>query len=63
MSFATPFLLWGLLLIPLLLLAYWFVQRRRIKFAARFTNLDLLANVVDASRGRRRHLPAQSWPT
>ena len=24
MSFATPFLLWGLLLIPLLLLAYWF---------------------------------------
>ncbi len=58
MSFATPFLLWGLLLIPLLLIAYWFVQRRRIKYAARFTNLDLLANVVDASPGRRRHLPA-----
>jgi uncharacterized protein (DUF58 family) len=28
------------------------------KYAARFTNLDLLANVVDASPGRRRHIPA-----
>jgi Ca-activated chloride channel homolog len=58
MSFATPFVLWGLLLIPLGLVAYWLVQRRRIKYAARFTNLDLLANVVDASPGRRRHIPA-----
>ena len=58
MSFASPFILWGLLLIPMALLAYWLVQRRRIKYAARFTNLDLLANVVDASPGRRRHIPA-----
>jgi Ca-activated chloride channel homolog len=58
MSFASPFILWGLLLVPVALLAYWLVQRRRIKYAARFTNLDLLANVVDASPGRRRHLPA-----
>lgn len=58
MSFASPWVLWGLLLIPVALLAYWLVQRRRIKYAARFTNLDLLANVVDASPGRRRHIPA-----
>lgn len=58
MTFATPWVLWGLFLIPLALFAYWLVQRRRIKYAARFTNLDLLANVVDASPGRRRHLPA-----
>ena len=58
MSFASPFILWGLLLIPVALLAYWLVQRRRIKYAARFTNLDLLVNVVDATPGRRRHLPA-----
>ena len=57
-SFASPFLLWGLLLIPVALLAYILLQRRRIKYAARFTNLDLLANVVDASPGRRRHVPA-----
>ena len=58
MSFASPILLWGLLLVPAALLAYLLVQRRRIKYAARFTNLDLLANVVDASPGRRRHVPA-----
>jgi Ca-activated chloride channel family protein len=58
MSFASPWVLWGLLLIPVALLAYWLVQRRRIKYAVRFTNLDLLANVVDASPGRRRHIPA-----
>jgi Ca-activated chloride channel homolog len=58
MSFGSPFILWGLLLIPLALVGYWLVQRRRIKYAARFTNLDLLANVVDASPGRRRHIPA-----
>jgi Ca-activated chloride channel homolog len=58
MSFASPFILWGLLLIPVALACYWLVQRRRIKYAARFTNLDLLANVVDASPGRRRHVPA-----
>ena len=57
MTFATPFLLWGLLLIPLAALVYLWSQRRRIKYAARFTNLDLLANVVAASPGRRRHLP------
>jgi Ca-activated chloride channel family protein len=57
-TFASPVLLWGLLLVPLLLLAYLLAQRRRIKYAARFTNLDLLANVVDASPGRRRHYPA-----
>jgi Ca-activated chloride channel family protein len=57
MTFATPFLLWGVLLIPLAALVYVWSQRRRIKYAARFTNLDLLANVVAASPGRRRHLP------
>jgi Ca-activated chloride channel homolog len=57
-SFASPVLLWGLLVIPIAFLGYLLVQRRRIKYAARFTNLDLLANVVDASPGRRRHVPA-----
>jgi Ca-activated chloride channel family protein len=58
MSFATPWVLWGLLIVPIGLLVYWLVQRRRNKYAARFTNLDLLANIVDASPGRRRHVPA-----
>ena len=58
MSFAAPSFLWLLLLIPIAAALYVLAQRRRVRYAARFTNLDLLANVVDASPGRRRHLPA-----
>jgi len=57
MSFAWPAALLSLALIPLLVLAYALIQRRRVKYAMRFTNLDLLANVVDRSPGWRRHLP------
>jgi Ca-activated chloride channel family protein len=58
MSFAAPSFLWLLLLVPIGIALYVLMQRRRVRYAARFTNLDLLANVVDASPGRRRHLPA-----
>ncbi len=57
MSFAWPIALAGLAVIPLALVAYVFVQRRRSRYAMRFTNLDLLANVVDASPRWRRHVP------
>jgi Ca-activated chloride channel family protein len=52
-----PGLLWALLLVPVALAAYLFAQRRRAGYAVRFTNLDLLANVVTRSPGWRRHLP------
>jgi Ca-activated chloride channel family protein len=57
-SFQWPLVLLSLALIPLAVLGYVLVQRRRAKYAVRFTNLDLLANVVDRSPGWRRHLPA-----
>jgi Ca-activated chloride channel family protein len=57
MSFAWPAALVSLALIPVLVLAYALLQRRRVRYAMRFTNLDLLANVVDRSPGRRRHVP------
>ncbi len=57
MSLEWPGLLWALALIPVALLAYLFGQRRRTRYAVRFTNLDLLANVVSRSPGWRRHLP------
>jgi Ca-activated chloride channel family protein len=57
MTFVWPLALLGLALVPLAALAYWWVQRRRARFAVRFTNLDLLASVVERSPGWRRHLP------
>lgn len=58
MSFAWPIALLGLVLVPLFVSLYVLAQLRRPKYAARFTNLDLLANVVDKSPGWRRHVPA-----
>jgi Ca-activated chloride channel family protein len=57
MSFGWPLALLALLLVPLAAAGYVLAQRRRIRYAARFTNLDLLANVVERSPGWRRHLP------
>ena len=58
MSVQWPGFLWALLLVPLALAAYLLAQRRRARYAVRFTNLDLLANVVTRSPRWRRHLPA-----
>lgn len=57
MSFEWPVLLWGLLLVPLLLVFYVIVQRHRMRYAVRFTNLNLLANLVPRFPGWKRHLP------
>ncbi|HZD72060.1 MAG TPA: VWA domain-containing protein [Actinomycetes bacterium] len=57
MSVEWPSFLWALLLVPVAVAAYLLGQRRRTRYAVRFTNLDLLANVVSRSPGWRRHLP------
>ena len=57
MSFEWPALLWGLVLVPLVLIIYIIIQRRRMRYAVRFTNLNLLANLVPRFPGWRRHLP------
>ena len=57
MSFRDPVVLVALILIPVAWLVYLAFQRRRAQFAIRFTNLDLLANVVQRSPGWRRHVP------
>ena len=46
MNFLAPELLIGLLLIPVAIGFYLWTQRRRNKYAVRFTNLDLLANLA-----------------
>lgn len=56
MTFERPFLLLTLLLIPLALALYVLAERRRMRYAIRFTNVDVLAGVV---RGRiwRQYVP------
>ncbi|MGP4091354.1 VWA domain-containing protein [Streptomyces sp. KR55] len=54
---------WLLLLVPLaaLIVAYLVVQRRRGRYAVRFTNLDLLDKVAPNRPGWRRHVPAAAF--
>ena len=47
----------GLALVPLALVAYVVAQRRRRRFAVRYTNVDVLASVA-ARVGWTRHIPA-----
>ncbi|HEX9095155.1 MAG TPA: VWA domain-containing protein [Candidatus Dormibacteraeota bacterium] len=58
MSFRSPWLLVGLLAIPLLVGLYISSQQRRRAYAVRFTNLALLNQVMGKGPGFRRHLPA-----
>jgi Ca-activated chloride channel homolog len=57
MSFSAPWALLWLLAIPALVGAYVLRERRRERFAARWTTPALLPNVVDRAPGSRRHVP------
>ena len=56
MSFQAPLLLGLLAVVPLVAALYVFAQKRRRKFAVRYTNVDVLAAV--AGRSWTRHVPA-----
>jgi Ca-activated chloride channel homolog len=56
MTFLAPMLLIGLLLVPVLAALYLVAQRRRSRYAIRFTNLDLLANLAPKRPAWRRHI-------
>jgi Ca-activated chloride channel family protein len=57
MSFGAPLWLLLLLLVPIAMFLYIAAQQRRTKYAVRFTNLALLANVVSETPRWRRHVP------
>jgi Ca-activated chloride channel homolog len=53
MSFASPWLLLALLAVPLAVGLYLLAERRRMRYAVRFTNMDVLAAVAGGSAWRR----------
>ncbi len=57
MTFTWPLALLALLVVPALLLAYVVARRRPSRYALTFTNMDVLASVVDRSGAWRRWLP------
>jgi Ca-activated chloride channel family protein len=52
MTFASPYLLPLLVVVPAVVLFVWWLERRRARYAVAYTNLDLLASVVDQRRRR-----------
>jgi Ca-activated chloride channel homolog len=58
MNFLAPGRLWLLVVVAALAAGYLVMQLRRRHYAARFTNLDLLASVAPKRPGWRRHVAA-----
>jgi Ca-activated chloride channel family protein len=52
LSFASPYLLPLLVVVPAVVLFVWWLERRRARYAVAYTNLDLLASVVEQRRRR-----------
>ncbi|MEU4420850.1 VWA domain-containing protein [Actinoplanes sp. NPDC024001] len=58
MTWLSPERLWLLAAVAALIVAYVIAQRRRSRYAVRFTNLKLLDRVAPRRPGWRRHVPA-----
>ena len=57
-SFRSPWLLLGLLLLGVAVLVWVLAERRRMRYAVRYTNLDVLATVVSGRSWLRLVPPA-----
>jgi Ca-activated chloride channel family protein len=57
MIFQWPEMLWLLLALPALVVAYVFVLRRKKKYALRFASLDIVKEAMGRGVGFRRHVP------
>jgi Ca-activated chloride channel homolog len=57
MTFGAPYLLLSLLAVPLAIVLWRTAERRRMRYAVRYTNVDVLAAVA-GGRQWRRYLPA-----
>lgn len=57
MTFLWPRMLWLLVLLPLLALAYWAMLRRRKKFAVQYAALATVRQAMQGAHRFRRHIP------
>jgi Ca-activated chloride channel family protein len=57
MSFIWGGMLWLLLLVPVLVVVYLLIQRRRQRFAIRYSSLSLVKEAMGRGPGFRRHIP------
>jgi Ca-activated chloride channel family protein len=57
MSFLWINMLWLLLLLPVLVIVYVLLQRRRQKYAVRYASLSLVKDALGRGPGLRRHIP------
>lgn len=57
MSFLWIEMLWLLALVPGLIIGYIFMQRRRQKYALRYSSLSLVKDALGRGPGLRRHIP------
>lgn len=58
MTFIDPSRLWFLLVVPVLVVAYLLIQRRRRRYTLRFTSLAMLERVAPKRPAWRRHVAA-----
>ena len=57
LTFLWPDFLWLLLLVPLLVLGYWLLLRRKKKVAVRYASLAMVRDAMGAGQRFRRHVP------
>lgn len=57
MIFLWPHMLWGLIVLPLLVAAYWALLRRRKKLAVQYAGLATVRQAMNGGAQFRRHLP------
>ncbi|MDO8903452.1 VWA domain-containing protein [Hydrogenophaga sp.] len=57
MTFIWPQFLWLLLALPLLVLIYWWILRRRRHTALRYASLSIVREAMGKGPGWRRHIP------
>ena len=56
-NFLWPQFLWLLMLLPLLVLLYWWLMRRKNKLAVRYASLAIVKEAMGRGPGWRRHVP------